>query len=51
MTYSNELREVWEEMEKIEPLTPIVKDKVSDVIMTKVIFDSHSPTAYSTKWR
>ncbi len=52
MTDKKELKEVWEEMEKIEPLTSIPpKNTSEDIIKAKVMFDSNPPSKPLSKWR
>lgn len=52
MTDKKELKDVWEEMEEIEPLTPNTEDKTKDIIETKVMFDPFiSPPKPFKKWR
>ena len=52
MTDKKELKDVWEEMEEIEPLTPIPsKSDSKEIIKAKVMFDSDPPVKPLSKWR
>ena len=53
MAIENEdLKKVWQEMEEIEPLTPIPsKNNAQDIIKAKVMFDSNPPSKPLSKWR
>ena len=52
MTAKKEFEKVWEEMDEIEPLTPIPsKNNSEDIIKSKVMFDSDPPSKPLSKWR
>ena len=49
---NEDLKKVWQEMEEIEPLTPIPsKNNAQDIIKAKVMFDSDPPSKPLSKWR